>query len=664
MKLFIVESPGKIKTIQKILPSDFIVKASVGHCFQIERTDRGIDVNNNYKVRYVPISGKSKVIEELKKLSKEAEEVYIATDNDREGESIGAHIADRIIKDPSKIRRVVFQEITKSAILKAIQHPTDINRDMYNAQQARSVLDMLVGFKVSPILWQKIMSGTSAGRVQSIGLRYVVEKQREIDSFIPKEYWTIEGDFNGDLIANYSAEMKNEKEKNECIVLINAAKKWLVKNIESDKKSRIPFPVFTTSSMQQFCSTTYGWSGKKTMEVAQKLYELGKCTYHRTDSVNISVEALTEVRELISNEYGNKYLPKNPRAFKNKNANAQEAHEGIRPTHLDFSVDMARGELGSDEFKLYNAIYRRFVACQMEDAVFNHSKITIESDNKQVFTANGQTCDFDGFLKVYTFSNAKETILPNFKKNEEVKLLGIKDEQHFTKPPAQYNDASLVKVLEEEGIGRPSTYATIIDTLIKREYVKKDGKAFRPTDLGCKVCDFLVANFQELMDKKYTARIEEQLDEIANGDKVWQYVVDGFFTEIKKRIDGARKADSMKEAVETEIICPTCQKNKLVKRSGRYGEFYGCAGYMIKGKGKCSAIFKIGQNGEPVIQEKKEVEYLEGKVCDKCGSKIIVRTATKTGKKFGGCSKFPKCKRMFSLEGEPIEMKKTFKGKG
>lgn len=664
MKLFIVESPGKIKTIQSFLPRDFLVKASVGHCFQIERSNFAIDIDNKYKPKYVVIDGKQKVVEEIKKLSQQAEEVYIASDADREGESIGTHLAERVIKDPKKIRRVIFHEITKNAILKAIENPTTLNKDLFEAQQARSVLDMLVGFKISPVLWSKVKSGTSAGRVQSIGLRLIVERQREIDKFIPKEYWTLPALFltlnKNQLKALYhnEEEIPNGTIATQIENEVKALSDWYVDSISKTTKSKQPYPIFNTSSLQQFCSSTFNWDGKYTMSLAQKLYEGGHITYHRTDSLNISDEAISNVRKLIVSEFGKKYCPANPRVFKTKNKVAQEAHEGIRPTHLEKTLDEIGDSVTDAEFKLYEAVYARFLSCQMSDAELNSSKVTIKSkSSKHEFVANGQIIKFDGYLKVWgQYSNTKDEELPMVSENDKLVLKDIKTEQHFTKPPAAFNTASLVKVLEEEGIGRPSTYAGIIDTLVKRTYVEKDGKSFKPTELGCQICDFLIVNFPELMDVKYTARIEEELDDIANGERVWHEAVDVFFKEIRKRIDTARGSESLKKTETTDITCPTCKKNKLVKREGKYGEFYGCAGFTIRGKNKCEAMFKIGENGEPVAKEKKEQRYLEGVVCDKCGSKIVIRVSTKTGKEFGGCASFPKCKRLFSMDGQPIEV--------
>jgi DNA topoisomerase-1 len=673
MRLFIVESPGKVKTIQSFLPRDFLVKASVGHCYCIEPTNNGIDIENNFKPKYQIIDKKGPVVSDIKKLAKEAEEIFIATDGDREGESIGWHLANIAIKEPKKTKRVIFHEITKSAILKALGSPTALNEDLYNAQQARSVLDMLVGYKISPVLWSKVRSKTSAGRVQSIGLRFIVERQREIDKFVPKEYWTINGMFKTpkDVILkalyHSDGDIPNETISTQLVNAIRPLADWYVDTIAKTTKAKAPYPLFNTSSLQQFGSSSFGWDGKHTMSLAQRLYDSGFITYHRTDSLVISKEAVETVRTLITDSFGPKYCPPAPREFKSKNKVAQEAHEGIRPTHLDQYktlqelLDDVKVKLGeSPEFKLFEAIYCRFLACQMADAQVNVSKITIKSKStKHEFTANGQIIKFDGYLKVWSkFSSTKDEELPMINEKELLKLEEIIPEQHFTKPPAAYNTASLIKVLEEEGIGRPSTYAGILDNLEKKTYIEKEGKAFKPTELGCLICDFLIANFPELMDVKYTARIEEQLDEIANGKQVWHETVGDFYTEMKKRIDKAHGAESLKKAETTDIDCPLCKKNKLVKRHGKYGDFYGCSGYGKKGKFACSAMFKIGEKGEAVTIVKKEVRYLDGVVCDKCGSKVAIRISTRTGKEFGGCSAFPKCKRMFSMDGSPIEFNK------
>ncbi|MDO8640903.1 MAG: type I DNA topoisomerase [Nitrosarchaeum sp.] len=673
MKLVIVESPGKIKTIQAFLGSQYKVMATIGHCFQIEPTNDAIDIENNYEPKYIVIPKKKTVVNEIKEMAKKADCCYIASDNDREGEAIGWHVAKRIIKNICPIKRASFLEITKSAVVSAIDHPRQLDEAMFNSQQARSVLDMLVGFKVSPILWKKVCRGTSAGRVQSIGLWLIVERQKEIDVFKPEEYWDITGMFStktDDLKATYKSNEKltNEKQVNDLIEAIKQQKKWSVASLNRTRKNRSPQALFNTASLQQFCSSTFGWDGKKTMSLAQSLYEgftigdheqTGLITYHRTDSTNISTEAISAVRDLILKEAGKKYLPDQPLQYKSKNKNAQEAHEGIRPSHLEFSLHDVEKSIPHDEFKLYEAIYYRFVSCQMVDAQFDVTKVTIQS-NEHTFTASGQIIAFDGFLKFWPYATTKDELLPAVNENDVMILKTVNGQQHFTKPPAAYNTASLVKMLEEKGIGRPSTYATIVDTLIKRQYVEKQGKAFVPTELGRRVSDYLVGSFPELMDTNFTARIEDQLDDIADNKKVWYDVVDGFYVELSKRLTAAKQGESLKGKDITDITCPTCRNHKLVKRFSKWGSFYGCEGYSVKGDGHCDATFKIGENGEPIAKEKKEIKYLEGIVCDKCGSKIAIRRGNKSGKEFGGCSKFPRCRRMFSLDGKPIEMRSKY----
>jgi len=658
MKLVIVESPGKIRTIQGYLGSDFLVKATVGHCFDIH-SDKNIDMKNNYEVTYQPIKGKEKVIKEIRDLAKKADTVYISSDPDREGEAIGWHIAHLGIGKHKDIKRAVFHEITKTAILKAIANPTTLNEHLYHAQQARGVLDLLVGFKVSPILWYKVCRGTSAGRVQSIGLQLIVDRQKEIDNFKVEEFWTINGTFltvkKQKLETAYKLgkdqKIKSETEANELLADIKKSKLWNVATLEKTRKKRHPNPIFETSTLQQFCFNVFGWDSRRTMGIAQHLYEQGLITYHRTDSTNISEEAIKAIREIIQTQFGGKYLPPNPNIFKSKDKNAQEAHEGIRPSHLDQSPKNVSAT--GDELKLYEAIYLRFLACQMSDAEVDATHIEVQS-GKHTFVANGQILVFDGFLKVDKFSTSKEEILPQVNQDEKVDLLEVTPKQNFTKPPAAYNVASFVKKLKDEGVGRPSTYATIMETLVKRTYVTKDGKVFRPTDLGIKVCEFLQKNFAELMNIGYTARIEEQLDDIADNQKIWYEVVDGFFKELKKRLEAVK--DVKKEKEITDITCPVCKKNKLVVRFGKFGKFYGCDGYAKEGKDKCVSAFKIGENGEPIKVEKKKVEYLEGKQCN-CGGKLIIRESKRTGSKFCGCSNFPKCRRIYDLNGELIERK-------
>jgi len=657
--LLIVESPGKIRTIQNIVGSNFRVAATVGHCFEISPEENAIDVEDNFKTKYSIIKGKAQTVAEIKSLAKDSDIVYISTDSDREGEGIGWHIANALDKK-TKIKRIRFQEITKSAILKALQNPTDIDMDLVHAQQARSVLDRLVGFKVSPFLWRYVASKTSAGRVQSIGLRLIVDRQAEIDAFKVEEYWSIPAIFstirNEQFNANYEIKEKdkipNKDEADKIVAKIQTSKGWIVKEVNKIRKPRFPGPVFQTSTLQQFCGTTFGWQAKRTMQVAQQLYEQGLITYHRTDCVNISKEAIDAVRVLIKDKFGDDYLPDKPYIYKSK-ASAQEAHEGIRPSHLEYSSEDVKAKVDEEQFKLYEAIWRRFVACQMEKAIFDNTKVIIEStDQEHRFIANGQIQVFDGFLKIWEYGTSKEEALPQINEKEKVKLEKIEGKQHFTKPPAQFNDASLVKTLEEKGIGRPSTYASIIETLKRRTYIEDTKKAFVPTELGKKVCEFLVKSFPEIMDEGYTARIEEQLDEIAENKKVWTDVAKVFWTELEKRLKGGKAiGQEIKQQNVTDIICPSCKKNKLVKRFGKYGPFYGCEGYRA---GECKAMFKIGENDEPITIERKERKYVEGKKC-KCGGKLVIRTSNRTGKEFAGCEKFPKCKKIYTVEGEPIE---------
>lgn len=662
--LVIVESPSKIKKIQGYLGPRYVVKASFGHCYQIDPKNLAIDIENNYKPKYVTALKKSSVIKEIVSAAKSCDVCYIASDPDREGEAIGWHLAEFAIKKNCDIKRVTFHEITKSAIQRAFKSPTTLNEDMYRSQQARAVLDRLVGYGVSPVLWRKVCKGTSAGRVQSIGLMIIVERQKEIDSFVPEEFWDIEGTFATERKESFKAsyqkkeKITNEKDAKSITASIAAEDSWTISDVKETEKKRGAYPLFNTSSLQQFASSVYGWPGKKTMQVAQKLYEAGLITYMRTDSLNISKEALDSVRDHIKSNYGSKYLPSSPKFYKTKSKSAQEAHEGIRPTDLSIS------SAGSpEETKLYKGIYQRFVACQMTDALYDTVKLMITSKSgKHEFQANGQKQKFDGFLKVWSFGSSTDQLLPDVKAGEKANLLAVDPSQHFTKPPASYNDASLVKTLEENGVGRPSTYASIIDTLLTRKYVERKGKAFVPTDLGKTVSDFLKTGFPELMDTSYTARIEEKLDEIAEGQHIWHKIVDDFYLELDKRIKSSADLESQKKSEETDITCPKCGNHKLVIRNSRFGKFFGCSGFLEKGKAKCKGAFQIGENGEPIV---KTVEYLKDSTgkqfkCDKCGKPVVIRASKRTGKTFGGCSGFPKCKRMFTTDDDPqpIEFKR------
>lgn len=675
MKLAVVESPGKIKKIQRFLGSDWVVKASIGHCYEIEKKNDAIDIDNNFEPRYVPIKEKSKVISEIKALAKKCSSIFICTDADREGMCIGYHLSLFALKEyKSKIKRATFNEITKSAILNAIKNAYDLEDDidLYHSQQARAVVDRLVGFKVSGVLQNKVLRGTSAGRVQSIGLRLIVDRDKEIKAFIPEEYWDIKGKFETvnkeSFIAAYRSSDKiiNGVQSKSIVDSINKDKNWKIASIEKSEKTKKPSPPFSTSTMQQFSANVFSWPGKKTMGVAQSLYELGKITYHRTDSLSISKEAMEEVRNFILPTFGKDYLPSQPKFYKSKSASAQEAHEAVRVTNVAETPQSIKTELDNDQYKLYEAIYYKFVSSQMEDCILDTVKVSLDADSKKhVFVASGQTIKFDGFLKAWPYGNTKDEDLPKMEEKELSNLIEVVPEQHFTKSKSFFNDSSLIAELDDQGVGRPSTYASIIETLIARTYVIREGKAFKPTELGILVCDYLIEAFPELMDITYTARIETNLDKIEENKLVWYEVVRDFYEELKKRLDTAKNGESKKTRVETDIVCPTCGKNKLIRRRSRFGEFYGCSGYEIKGEGKCKATFKIGEDDQPVKSVPVEKRYLENKFCDKCGSKIIIKISKKTGKEFYGCSGWPKCKRLFDENGVVKEFKKrTFKKKG
>jgi len=669
LSLVIVESPAKVSKIQGFLGSKYIVKASFGHCYQIDPKGTCIDIENEFAPKYIAAERKGKVISDLKEAASKCDTVFIASDPDREGEAIGWHLAKFVIKNDTKIKRVTFHEITKSAVLTAFSNATALNGPMYHSQQARAVIDRLVGYEVSPVLWKKVCKGTSAGRVQSIGLKLIVDRQKEIDAFIPEEYWDIAGKFQtlkGEVFeAAYLAggKIKSGPEAKAILDGIKAQERWKVASIDKSVKSRHPTPLFNTASLQQFAATNFGWTGKKTMGVAQGLYENSLITYHRTDSVNISKEAIEEVRNFIPGVYGAAYLPASPNYFKSKNKNAQEAHEGIRCVHVHDTPKIVRGQVEPDMVKLYEAIYCKFLSSQMSDAAINSVKAVISSSGgEHKFSATGQTITFDGFLAAWPYGSTKDEHLPAMLEKDSSVLVTVASEQHFTKPPAAFNDASLIKVLEENGVGRPSTYASIIDTLEQRTYAVRDGKSFKPTELGQLVCNYLIGSFPELMDTGYTARVEEKLDEIAEGKHIWHEVVGDFYKELSQRITTARASVGTRPQESTGITCPKCGKHELNKMRSRYGEFYGCSGFKLKGADACKAVFKIGADDEPIA--KKETEYMPGLKCDKCGKKIAVRTNSKTGEKFGGCSGFPKCKRMFDTAGVPIEPKKRFFKKG
>ncbi len=657
--LVIVESPAKAKTISKYLGANFIVESSVGHIKDLPEKPRdksklGIDIENNYKPRYVVIPGKKEVINKLRSIAQKVGKVYIATDPDREGEAIAWHIKTEIEDVNSNIQRVLFTEITKTGIEQGMKNPRDIDMKLVDAQQARRVLDRIVGYRISPFL-KKVVNdriSLSAGRVQSVALRLVCEREEEIRNFKPEEYWTIEAEFKtkvGEILKAklFKIDGKepkiSDKESAEKILNELKGKIFKISGIQKKEVVKNPAPPFITSTLQQEAINKLRFSAKKTMMLAQQLYEgvelgeegrVGLITYMRTDSTRLSDEAVSAVREYIYNNYGKEYLPNAPRVFK-KSKVSQDAHEAIRPTYMKYEPRVVKKYLSDDLFALYELIWNRFVACQMSSAILEQTTVDITADN-YLFRATGSIVKFNGYMQVYEESKVdveekekeKESKIPvNIKEGEILELINLITEQHFTKPPARYTEASLVKELESRGIGRPSTYATIISTILERGYVELEDRKLVPTELGFAVNKILVASFPDLFDYKFTARMEEDLDEIASGKKTYLQVIDAFyrpFEKYLKKLD--ERKDEIKELIqeETEIICQKCGAKILVKVD-RYGKYLECSNPECRNR----MVFPV--NGE--------VEQL--RICPNCGGRLILRRG-KFGK-FYGCENYPSC---------------------
>jgi len=643
--LIIVESPAKARTISNFLGKDYKVVASKGHIRDLPKSSFGITVEEGkFTPKYTIPREASATVKELKKLAKEAETVYIATDEDREGEAIGYHIAKAIGKNPEELPRIVFHEITKSAITHALENPRRIDMQSVDAQQTRRLLDRIVGYKLSPLLANKIQKGLSAGRVQSAALKIVVDREREIKAFKPEEYWSIQGLFQKSVEADiYSFEGKKIekmtlKKEAQAQEIVESAKQehFKVASIETARrKSKTP-PPFMTSTLQQAASTQLGFSPKKTMMVAQKLYEgvkthkgtMGVITYMRTDSLNLAKEAVTEARSFIKENFGDRYLPAKPKFYASKSKGAQEAHEAIRPTMTEFTPEKAAKYLGADELKLYRLIYNRFLACQMTEAEFETQTILFAGE-KSVFKATGRKLIFDGFYRV-TGYNEKDRLLPELKENQPVTLNEIKAEQHFTEPPPRYNEASLIKRLESLGIGRPSTYAPTITILQNRKYIEIEKKRIHPTEIAFTVVEMLEQHFPEIVDSNFTSSMEETLDKIAEGKEDWQRVLAEFYEPFMKKIEeGKAKIKSLKVAEPIGEKCPECGA-ELLKRKGRYGEFIACSNFP-----KC----RYSRNIDGTEPEKPEAT---DEVCDKCGAPMVIKNSRRG--KFLACSAYPKCK--------------------
>jgi DNA topoisomerase-1 len=643
MQLIIVESPTKAQTIQKFLGPEYKVLSSYGHVRDLPKNELGIDIENDFKPKYIIPTKARKTIQILKKAVKETASTILATDEDREGEAIAWHLVSALKLGGEKepYQRIVFHEITKPAIEEALKNPRQIDINLVDAQQGRRILDRLVGYKLSPFLWKKVAKGLSAGRVQSVAVRLVVDREREIQNFKPQEYWSIEAIFekgkefkavlikiSENILDKLSIKNKEEAEK---ILKELGEAEYKISNIERKEENKNPLPPYTTSTLQQDAFRRLHFSSKFTMRVAQKLYEMGYITYHRTDSLNLSEMSLLAAKKFITENYGENYWVGYLRKYKTKSKGAQEAHEAIRPTYPDRQPNKKMDE---SQGKLYDLIWRRFIACQMTPAVFDSTAIDIQAKDpkssaenaKYTFRANGQILKFDGFIKVYPMKFT-ENELPVLEKNEILKLLKITPFQHFTEPAARYNEASLIKVLELNGIGRPSTYAPTLATIQDRNYIEKDEqRRFKPTEIGTTVNDILVDNFPEIVDIKFTAELEEKLDKITEDSKEWVPTIKEFYKPFAENLEKKYKEVSKKEFTEkpTGKTCPQCGSDIIV-RLGRFGKFYACSNFP-----KCRYTAPLEENNLNLK-------------CPKCTEGNVVTKRTKRKKIFFGCDKYPKC---------------------
>jgi len=641
--LVIVESPAKAKTIEKFLgKSHYTVKASVGHVRDLPKSTLGVDIDNDFEPRYINIRGKGDLIKELKKEAKKAKKVYLATDPDREGEAISWHLSYILGIDENDKCRIEFNEITKDAIKKAIKSPRNIDLKLVDAQQARRVLDRLLGYQISPILWAKVRKGLSAGRVQSVTTKLICEREREINEFVPREYWNLEIEGktqDGEIVLfkfvsfnNEKIDLNNEEEVNKILDDIKNGK-LVVEKIESKTRRKSAPKPFTTSMLQQDAANKLSFTTKKTMIIAQELYEgvdiegegtVGLISYIRTDSKRISEEAKEKSKSYILEELGENYYKANADKKETKDKKkVQDAHEAIRPTSVLRTPNSVKGSLSKDQFKLYNLIWRRFVASQMEDSVFDVLNVDCKIGNA-LFRATGSVMKFDGYTKIYNFTEREDKVLPPIKESDELEINQFMPSQHFTQPPARFTEASLVKTLEELGIGRPSTYAPTITTVLNRGYVEKQGTSLHPTELGMIVTDILNINFQKFIDVDFTVQMESKLDEIEEGDIRWKSVVGEFYEPLKEAIEEANeKIEKINMDEETDEICELCGSNMVIKY-GRFGKFMACKNYP-----DC-------KNTKPLVNK-------VGVKCPKCKEGDIILRKSKKGKAFYGCSNYPEC---------------------
>lgn len=648
--LVIVESPAKAKTIQKYLGNGYEVIASMGHIRDLPKSKLGVDTDNDFQPQYTDMKGKEDVIKELKKRAKKCGKIYLATDPDREGEAISWHIAQLLKLDMNDDNRVAFNEITKTGVNNGMSNPHKIDIDLVNAQQARRILDRLVGYKLSPFLWKKVKRGLSAGRVQSVAVRLVVDRENDIRKFVPKEYWSIDAKFTAPSsskvfdaalvsVDGNKLEIPNQAEADGLLKRLEGAE-YIVTSVKKRVTKKQPAPPFITSTMQQEASRKLGFTAKRTMKAAQELYEgvdvegigaVGLITYMRTDSLRISDEAKAAAKQYIETVYGADYLPDKPRSFKTK-SNAQDAHEAIRPSIPDLTPERVKSGLTSDQYKLYKLIWSRFIASQMANALLDTVSAEI-SANGCVFRASGYSVKFNGFTVLYEESTDGEDsvkkMLPPLAVDDKVKLKSISGNQHFTQPPPRYTEASLIKALEENGIGRPSTYAPTITTITARQYVEHEGKQLKPTNLGEVITELMKEHFNEIVDAKFTADMESSLDEVENGSKDWVSTLREFYGGFEANLQKAEEAMEGKRVKvpdeETDVICELCGKNMVIKY-GRYGKFLACPGFP-----ECSNTKKI-------------VTETDGN-CPRCGKKMLLKKSKK-GRSFYGCEGYPDCSFM------------------
>ena len=642
-KLVIVESPSKATTIKKYLGKGYTVVASMGHIIDLPKSQIAIDFENNYEPKYITIRGKGDLVKSLKKEAKNADKIYLATDPDREGEAISWHLANLLDIDKNSPCRITFNEITKKAVTASIKSPRPINEDLVDAQQARRVLDRIVGYKISPLLWKKVKKGLSAGRVQSVATKLICDRENEINAFVPQEYWSLDASLmkgKKKFVSKFygendkKIELGNEKTTSEIFKKIENSK-FIVKSIKETPKKKSPEPPFITSTLQQEASRKLNFTTVRTMQAAQQLYEginikgkgqIGLITYMRTDSLRIADDARIEAEKYIRENYGNEFYPKSARIYKTKK-NAQDAHEAIRPSYVDIHPEDIKASLTSDQYKIYKLIWERFMASQMSDAVYDTVAVTINADKYQ-FRTNGSSIKFAGYTLVYTESkdedDKKETKLPPLIEGEELKLDKLTCEQHFTQPPSRYTEASLIKVLEEKGIGRPSTYSPTITTIIARGYVVRSKKTLSPTELGMIVNNIMCENFKDIVDVTFTADMENNLDMVEDGKADWHKIIDNFYQPFKSTLAIAEEKIGNIEIKDevSDVVCDKCG-TMMVYKQGKYGKFLACP------------AFPNCRNTKTIVKE-------IGVKCPKCNGEVIEKKSRR-GKTFYGCTSFPEC---------------------